>query len=231
MRIERTKRGARIVDDDVILSEILAQPGPTHSLFDVLAATMAELTPGPRLGMLGFAGGGVVAPLRALGCLHTIECVDLDVSAEPLFRELSDAWAGEVLLDEEDASTWLHRRRGAFDLILEDLSVPSPIGTVKPYVSFDALPPLIRRRLKPGGVAVTNLLPLPGTSWEAILARIGAPYRCALVIHLDEYENRVLLCGDDLPDARTTGVRLRRALRALGSDLLRQIRIRTLRYG
>jgi hypothetical protein len=231
VKIERTKRGARIVDDDVILSEMLAEPGATHSLFDLLAAAVAELGRGPRIAMLGFAGGGMVAPLRAMGCHHPLQCVDLSAEAEPVFRELSSDWAGEVSLDIEYAEEWLLRRRGKFDVIIEDLSVPSPIGTVKPYVSFDVMPAMIHKRLKRSGVAVTNMLPLPGTSWEAIEARISAPYRCAFAVQLDEYENRVIITGEDLPDARTVGVQLRRALRGLGSDVLRQMRVRTLRYG
>ena len=46
MRVERTRRGARIIEDDVVLSEVLAQPGATHSLFDVLAAAVGTLAPG-----------------------------------------------------------------------------------------------------------------------------------------------------------------------------------------
>lgn len=231
MKIERTKRGARIRDDDVVLSEILAEPGATHSLFDLLAAAVAALGRGPRIAMLGFAGGGMVAPMRAMGCDHPLQCVDLSDEAEPIFRELSSDWAGEVTLDIEYAEHWLLRRRGKYDVIIEDLSVPSPIGTVKPYVSFDALPAMIHKRLKRTGVAVTNLLPLPGTSWEAIEAQVAAPYRCAFAIELDEYENRVLIAGDDLPDARAVGGQIRSALRELESDMLRQMRVRTLRYG
>ena len=217
-------------EDDVVLSEILAKPGPTHSLFDLLAAAIGVLSPGPRIAMLGFAGGGIVAPLRALGCAHSLECVDLSGEAEPVFRELSSAWAGVVQLDLEDAERWLRRRRGRFDLILEDLSVPSPIGTVKPYVSFDSLPRVIRTRLASRGVAITNVLPLPGTSWDAMYGRLAMPYARAVAIRLEEYENRVVIAGDDIPDARATGQLLRGALQGLGSDILRQMRMETIRF-
>ena len=230
MKIVRTRRGARIVADDVVLSEILAKPGPTHSLFDLLAAGVTTLSPGPRFAMLGFAGGGMVAPLRALGCDFAVHAVDLDVGAEALFRELSDGWAGDVRLDEADADQWLARRRKKYDVIVEDLSVPSPAGTVKPYVSFDLLPQRIRMRLQPEGVVIINLLPLPGTEWDAIYARVSSPYQRAVVVHLDEYENRVLIAGDAIPDAREVGQRLRAELRSIGSDVLRQMRLKTLRF-
>jgi hypothetical protein len=230
VKIERTKRGARIVDDDVVLSEILARPGATHSLFDVLAAAVAALSSGPRFAMLGFAGGGMIAPLRALDWNHAVHAVDLSNAAEPVFRELSESWAGEVSIDMEDAERWLRAQRGKFDTIVEDLSVPSPIGTVKPYVSFDKLPRCIHSRLRPTGVVITNLLPLPGTEWDAMYARISSRYSRALAVHLDEYENRIVLAGDALPDARSTGRLLRERLSRLGSDMLRQMRVRTIRF-
>jgi len=230
VKIERTKRGARIIEDDVVLSEILSQPGPTHSLFDVLAAAVPALAPGPRFAMLGFAGGGMIAPLRAVDWLHPVHAVDLSDEAEPLFRELSGGWAGEVTLDKQDAERWLRGQRGKFDVIVEDLSVPSPIGTVKPYVSFDTLPQRILARLKPNGVVITNLLPMPGTEWEAMYARISSSYARATAIHLDDYENRIVIAGNTIPETRELGRRLRAVLAPLESDMLRQLRLRTIRF-
>ena len=228
MKVVRTRRGARIVEDDVVLSELLARPGATHALWDVLAACVAELAPGPRFAMLGFAGGGIVAPLRAFGFDHPIHAVDLSRDGEDLFRELSSAWAGEVGLEIEEAAAWLRRRRARWDLILEDLSVPSPAGTVKPYVSFDTLPALIHRRLAPGGIAITNLLPLPGTSWNALTARVAHPYRNALAIHFEEYENRFVIAGEELPGASALSRRLGQALRSIDSGQCGRMSVRTL---
>jgi spermidine synthase len=229
VRIVRTHRGARIVSDDVVLSEILSEPGPTHTLFDVLAACVAALTPGPRFLMLGFAGGGMVAPLRAMGFAHAVEAVDLSREGETLFREVSGEWADPVHVSECDAVAKLHEEQPPWDLILEDLSTDSPAGTVKPYASFDVLPELIRDRLAPKGVALTNLLPLPGTSWQALQARVARPHRHSSVIHLDEYENRFVVAGEELPEAKALSRRIRDALRRIGSDQFRQLSVRTLR--
>jgi len=229
VRVVRTRRGARLVDDDVTLSEVLDGPGPTHTLFDVLAACVAAFATGPRFLMLGFAGGGVVAPLRAMGYDAPVRAVVLARAGEALFRELSSAWCGPVELAHADAAGWLRSASGRWDAILEDLSVPSPAGTIKPYDSIDALPALIRTRLAPGGVAVTNLLPLPGTSWDALTARVVHGHERALVVHLDEYENRVVLCGPILPDAATSSRAVRERLRSIGSDQAARLSVRTLR--
>ncbi len=226
MRIVRTRRGLRLLENDVILSEVLAQPGPTHCLFDVLAACVAALAPGPRLALLGFAGGGVVAPLRAMGFRHPIEAVDLDPSGEALFRGISGAWAGDVRVARADALQWLARGGEPFDLIVEDLSVPGPGTTVKPKASFDALPALVRGRLAPRGVAVTNVLPEPGASWDALLDPVARPHARAVAVELDEYENRIVIGGAALPETAGLARRVRRALDAIGSVQARRISFR-----
>src|SRR5262245_16741215 len=135
LRIVRTPWGARVVQAGTVLSEVLAAPGPTHSLFDVLAAAVTALTPGPRVALLGFAAGGIVAPLRAMGFPHRLEAVDLSLEGEKLFRELSGAWAGRVSLAHADAAVWLGARRGRYDLIVEDLFLEGRSGMIKPRAS------------------------------------------------------------------------------------------------
>jgi spermidine synthase len=231
LRIVRTKRGLRLLEDDAILSELLARPGPTHCLFDVLAACVTALAGGPRVALLGFAGGGVVAPLRAMGFPHPIEAVDLDPTGEVLFREMSRHWAGDVRVARMDALDWIARDGAAFDVIVEDLSVTGPEGTVKPAVSFDALPALVQGRLKPEGVAVTNVLPQPGSPWDELIAPVARPHARAAVIDLDEYENRIVIGGSALAEAAEVSRRVRAALDAIGSVQARKIAVRTLGRG
>ena len=231
MKVVRTRRGIRIVQHGLVLSEIRTTPGPTDSLFDVLAATVAALAPGPDVAMLGFAGGGIVAPLRAMGFGHPLEAVDLSLAHVPLFREHSGPWVGAVTVHEAEASRWLRGRRRSFDLILEDLSAETTGDVTKPGVSLGVLPALMKQRVGPKGVVVTNVLPVPGVTWRDLLTRLATPWRGRgarrQVVHLEDYENRVLLCGR-LPTARATSATLRRHLRALGSDQAEGLTVRTL---
>ena len=95
--LQRTPGGARLLQNGSVLSEVLSQPGPTDSVFDVLAAAL-NLSKGTHAGILGFAGGGVIAPLRAMGGRHTISGVDLDESGYKLFRDISDDRQGGGML-------------------------------------------------------------------------------------------------------------------------------------
>jgi hypothetical protein len=233
LRIVRTRRSVKLVQGRDVVSHLLRQPGPTHGFFDVLAACAAAFAPdstGGGLALLGFAAGGVVAPLRALGFRGPIDAADLSLAAEPLFREVASGWSGVVRLARADAAAWLRGRRSVYDVIVEDLTVPGgPQGAYKPPVCLDELPPLVRSRLAPAGVAVTNVLPLPHLSWTAILDRLAAPHERALVVDIDAYENRILIAGESLPPARQTAARLRAALRGIRSRQADRIRVCTWR--
>jgi spermidine synthase len=196
-------------------------------MFDVLAACIAALAPGPRVVVLGFAGGGIVAPLRGMGYASAITAVDISRSGQSLFRELCGNWAGDVDVIEADAVAWLEHSRARFDLILEDLSVATARDTTKPVASLDTLPELMRRRLAPGGIAVTNVLPIPGAPWKRVLAHLAQPFAAAHVVHLHDYENRILVAGE-LPAARDVGRSLRAALGRIGSMQARRIAVRRL---
>ncbi len=231
LRIVRTRRGARLVQDDAVLSVVLDRPGPTHRVFDVLAAAVVALAPGPRSGLLGFAAGGIVAPLRALGWKWPIEAVDRSLEGAKLYRELAGGWGGEVRLAPGDALAWLRRRRGRFDALVEDLSIASSEGVVKPPASFGPLPGLLSRRLAPNGVAIVNLLPLAGRPWRELIEPVAAPHRRAAVVLLDDYQNRLVLAGDRLPPASRVARLLGAELRRLGSRMAGRLAVRTLRPG
>jgi len=225
LRVVRTRGGARLIQAGTVLSEVLAAPGPTHTLFDVLAATVAALSPGPRVALLGFAAGGIVAPLCAMGFSHRIEAVDLSLEGEGLFRKFAGDWAGPVHLAHADAWEWLHRERVAYDLILEDLFFEGSRGMTKPDVSLRALPGLIRRRLTPRGVAVINTLPVPGVSWRGVFAPLARPFPEACIVELYEYENRILVAGSSLGGARDVSRRLRSTLRGIRSKQAERIAV------
>jgi hypothetical protein len=227
MRIAKTRHGLRLSQHGVVISELRTSPGPTHSVFDVLAALIAELAPAPlgRVGVLGFAGGGMMAPLRGLGCLTRIESCDLDRSAFDLFRKHCAGWLPQVSWHHADAVRWLQQQPGDFALLMDDLSIARDGDVLKPDVSWETLPALIKARLRPGGHAVFNLLPPRQGRWGREVVRLGAFFSSAQVIHLDEFENRILVAGAKLPPARLLSARLRKALGQLGSRQAARIHV------
>jgi hypothetical protein len=212
-----TRRGVRLVQEGHVLSEILAQPGPTHSLFDLMAACAVELTPGPRILLLGFGGGSIVAPLRALGLSGPLEAVDLSRTSAAVFRRVAGDWAGSVRVTIADAATFLTKTRRRYDLIVEDLSQAVAGDLVMPDVCFSPLPGLIAAHLRPGGGAVVNVFSPGEAGWRAHLDRLAAPGHEALRLIPDDFDHSLLLSAAHLPPATHLAHRLRRSLERLGS--------------
>lgn len=226
VKVRKVRGGWRLEQHGCVLSEVLRRPGPTHSVFDLLAAAVHCFSPGPRVSVLGFAAGGLVAPLRMLGGNHQVRGVDLSLDGFRVFRAAALEWAGDVTVEEAEAAAWLRRQRRRFDAIVEDLSVPQDGDVVKPEVSWRVLPAALRAKLAPGGVVITNLLPTPGMSWRALIAacRTGP----GVAVGLDGFHNRILIQGRGMGEAREAGCRLRAALVRLGSRMADGLAVRRL---
>lgn len=227
--VQRTLRGYRMKENGAVLSEILSAPGPTNSVFDFLAAAVATFSPGNETGLLGFAGGGIIAPLRKVDADQEVHSVDLDARGYELFRKVSSDWCGTVAFEHADAVNWLRERRNRFDAVIEDLSIPVPGDVEKPEICWTELPPLIRRGLKPGGLLVVNMLKSAGMGWGQITPFFAKGYADRFVVHLAEFENRILIAGDLNLSAAAVSRRLRRCLQAIGSDQAAQFRVSTLK--
>lgn len=227
MDIIPTRHGLRLSQHGVVISELRTSPGPTQSVFDVLAGLVAVLAPAGPVGMLGFAGGGMLAPFAALGWTRRFAAVDLDREAYELFRRHCPHWTPQVDWHHADAVAWLCRPGPPFGLLLDDLSVPADGDVFKPAVCWETLPALMQTRLRSEGVAVFNLLLSPGDSWGRAIRRITGPFAEARVILLDDFENRLLIAGTALPSAREIQAWLHMALLRLRSRQARRFHVRT----
>lgn len=223
--IKRVRDGLRLSQHGVVLSELRTSAGPTHSVFDVLAAIIAVLAPQGRVGVLGFAGGSLMAPLRALGFAGPVAAVDLDRAGYDLFRQHCAGWAGDLTWTKADAAEWLRAQPTDFGLLLDDLSIPDAGDVIKPAITWDVLPELVRSRLRPGGFGVFNLLMPPSGQLLPELKRIGGLFGRACVVNLTDFENRILIGGLELPESRVIGRSLRQALDRLDSRQAGRIRL------
>lgn len=227
MQVTRTQHGLRLSQHGVVISELRTTPGPTHSVFDVLAALIILLRPVGRIGVLGFAGGGMLAPLHGLGMKSPFATVDLDQASYDLFCKHCPDWVGGVRWQRADAVKWLRQRDG-FDFLLEDLSVPQDGDVVKPEICWDILPGLIRKKMNRTGVAVFNLVSAPVGGWRLGLEKVTAGFHHACVIEFEEFENRIVIAGNNLPPTAELGRGVRRLLRQLRSRQAERIRVRLL---
>ncbi len=237
MHITRTRHGLRLSQHGVVISELRVTAGPTHSVFDLLAGVMmlrdvaadaGDVTRG-RAALLGFAGGGMLAPLQALGFREEIAACDLDQRAHALFRQHCPQWAPFVRWERADALAWLRGQRRRWAMIVDDLSLPRDGDVTKPAICWrdGGLPEAIRARLQADGWAVFNLLPpVPARAWGADVRRLGALFSETRTIALDEYENQILIGGRSLPSAGELARGLRACLDRIGSRQARRFTVR-----
>lgn len=221
-----TRYGWRLEQHGTVLSEVRTSPGPTHSVADVIAAALLASCNPTTIALLGFAGGGLVAPLRAMGCQACVDAVDLDPSGWSLFQRGCREWAGKVRFTEAEAGEWLSRSKSLYEGMIEDLSVPVNGDVFKPEASWSDLPRRLYRRLHRDGVVVFNLLrPRTGT-WKAACRQVvAAGYEVRRVDFVD-YENRLLVVSRRLPRARELSSAIRTHLRSIKSCLAQQISVR-----
>jgi hypothetical protein len=227
IKVQERRYGVRLLQGDALLSKVLRAPGPTDEIFDVLAARIAIEPQTANVALLGFAGGGMVAPLRASGWQGTLRAVDLDPVGAGHFRQLCGTWAGEVDCAVDDAVHWLRSGRRKWDLIVEDLSVSHDGHVQKPDCSLDPLPDLARRRLTDGGAVMLNLLP-GEDGWRPLYKAWRAVRPAAAVIHFDEFENRFLMLEPTRSVLKKNVLSMRERLEAIGSKLRRGWRVRPL---
>lgn len=228
-RTVATARGMRLLQNGAVLSEALHEPGPTHSIFDILGALIHLLAPGPRIAVLGFASGGLMAPLRKLENHTPIEAVDLSLTGYELFQRCAQHWGGEVRFHHAEAGAWLEKQQHPLDLIVEDLSMVHNREAVKPPISWTTLPAQMKQALKPHGIVISNLLTPANPSWKAALPRLSSDYATAHTVLLDDFVNRILIKGPSLPSARKLSTALRHELKTLKSRQADRFRIRTVK--
>jgi len=177
--------------------------------------------------MLGFAGGGVLAPLRGMDGQQSVDAVDLDDSGWKVFQDFCSAWAGDVRFECTEACAWLRGTASRYETIIEDLSVVMDSDVFKPAVTWSELPALIERKLVPGGITIHNLLRPIEFSWQTGMGQVLRECRNARVIEFRDYENRILISGDELPTARKLGFEVRGNLRKIRSRLASQITVKS----
>ena len=167
--------------------------------------------------MLGFAGGGMMAPLRAMGGEHVVSACDLAGEGHEIYQSLATGWGGEVRFDQMEATRWMRGQRRKFDALVEDLSVPVEGDVVKPEVSWRVLPRLMEQKLQPTGVSVMNLLPTPDVTWGEMIEACRWSGRPGVIVEFGQYFNRILIQGEAVGEARSAGAMLRKALCGIGS--------------
>jgi len=197
----------------------------TGSVWDAIAAGLLAIPAVRRrkILLLGLGGGSAARLARAVAPRAEITGVEIDAQVVRLARQHFDLDDLGIRVVVDDACEVLRSGRGRFDAILEDVFVGTGDDAEKP-AGFP-VPGLSQavRRLRPGGVLVSNALddaPATARTLSALLAHV-------VRIGIAGYDNRVFVASRLPLTAR--GLRAAVAAEPLLGPTLSKLHFRSLR--
>jgi SAM-dependent methyltransferase len=149
----------------------------------------------PRVLLLGLGGGSVARALRALAPAARLVGVERDREVLRLARRHLGLGSLGLEAVQGDALEFLRRERRRYDLIVEDLFVGPSRSVRKPEWLLGEGYRLIGRRLRPGGVVVSNTI----HEMPAIVRAMRLVSDRVLSLDVRGHWNRIVVCGRDLP--------------------------------
>jgi spermidine synthase len=200
VRVHEGEHGRELIVDETFAS--LYRPGhiATGCVWDAIAAPLLWLPPERRRSVLvlGLAGGSAARIARALAPDALIVGVELDAEVVAVARDAFELDALGLELVVDDALAVLKRERRHFDAILEDIFVGRGDAVRKPDWIPEPAHRLAAKRLRPGGVLVTNTLDEAAVVGRALVAAHEAVVR----IEIEDYDNRIFVAGPEGLSAR-----------------------------
>jgi spermidine synthase len=214
VRIDETGDTRTLVVDETFASFYRPGEVATFCVWDAIAAPILWLPEKRRrrILILGLGGGSVARLARALAPKAEITGVELDAEVVRLARAHFDLDALGIRVEIADALAWIGKAKGRYDAILEDVFIGHGDEVHKPDWIPHPAHDLVRQRLSPGGVFVSNCLDEHGR----VAAAMRAAYHGVVSIEVDDYDNRVLAATDGALSA----LELRRCVAA--SPVLRE---------
>jgi precorrin-6B methylase 2 len=173
-----------------------------------------------RVLLLGLAAGSVARALRALDPGAEIVGVERDRDVLRAARRHFDLDALRVEVVTGDALAYLRDTPRRFDMVVEDLFVGPSRGVHKPEWLAGEGYRLIGRRLRPGGIVVSNTIHETGAIVRACRPLGGT----ILSLDVRGHWNRIVVCGRALPPPRQLRQRLRES--GLPAAALRSLAVR-----
>ncbi|MBW2230429.1 MAG: hypothetical protein JRH17_08575 [Deltaproteobacteria bacterium] len=222
VRVQSGPHGRELIVDETLASLFPAEGIATGCVWDAIAAPVLALPPERRRRflLLGLAGGSAARIVRALAPGAEIVAVEVDRDVVRAARRHFELDALDLELIVDDALAVLRRERRRFDAVLEDVFIGYGDDVHKPdWIPHPGLD-LAARRVRDGGLLVSNTL----DETRQVAKALATHFPRTLCIDVDEYDNRVLVAGPKSLEARALRAAVAREASLSGS--LRVLRFR-----
>ncbi|CAL1130716.1 unnamed protein product [Cladocopium goreaui] len=191
VRVDDGPDGLALIVDETVASLSSKETNRSALVWDALALPVLATTERPSVLILGLGGGTAARALRRLRPEAQIVGVELDAEVIRLAKKHFDLDALKVEVIHQDALEFLRKDRRQFDLILDDVFVGYARSIHKPRWLPRPGFRLAKRRLKEGGVLVSNALA------EAKYLQRGMQelFPGLLRLRVPDFENQILVAG------------------------------------
>lgn len=199
MRLQDGRRELRV--DGTHASSWAPGSEVTGSVWDAIACGVLALPEArrKRVLLLGLGGGSAARIVRAIAPRARITGVEIDPDVVKLARRWFDLDALGVETVVADAREYIARTRSRYDIVLEDCFIGSENELRKPEGIPEPAFSRIARRLRPGGVLVSNAL----DEAPEIGASLARQFPSVVRIGIEGYDNRVFVAGPQTLRARS----------------------------
>ena len=200
VRVQQTRRGRTLHVDGTTASFYTPGSQATGSVWDALAAPLLWLPPTKRKSVLilGLGAGSAARMVRALAPGAKIVGVERSPEVIRAAKRWFDLDALDVEVIRADAQAFLQKSRRSFDAVIEDVFVGHAGEEHKPDWLLETGLRHAARRLRRGGLLITNTI-----DETSLVARALRPrFRSIVQIGIDGYDNRILVGGPAGLDGR-----------------------------
>ena len=200
VEVQRGRRGRALRIDGTFASWYAPGSPLTGSVWDALALPLLLLPPPRRRSVLvlGLGGGSAARVARCIAPRARIVGVERSAEVLRAARRWFDLDALDLEVVRADARSYLATTRRCFDAILEDVFVGRSRAVHKP--DWLPEPGLARaaRRLRRGGVLVSNAI----DEAPAVVRVMRELFPATLRIDIEDYDNHIVVGGPGVVSGR-----------------------------
>jgi spermidine synthase len=178
--------------------------------------------------ILGLGGGTVARQCCALFPRAAIVGVEISARVLSIARQYFGLHSLNLTTVNQSGQAFMRSTRRRFDAIIDDMWPPG-LESTKPFFADPNWIPLVRSRLKPGGLYAVNVYSRQESSYEAAttVSCLKSAFKCVREVHYGSGPTTVIVGGNQLQTPRKARTNLQDLAQPMARGL-QHVHFRTL---